>query len=123
METESAVALMHSAIIKKGDRKISYWTLKNITFTFTTTNWQYNCGMVLIWVVLIRSYYVWHDFGVPRELCYSVQKSILYAQKILLIFDNLTIKFYMCKDNVYEQKNDFFVILRVDFYECQNSDI
>ena len=45
METESVGALAHSALTIKGDRKISYWILKNITFPFTTTNLQYNCGM------------------------------------------------------------------------------
>ena len=45
VETESARALMHSALSIKGDRKISCWILKNITFPFTTTNLQYNCGM------------------------------------------------------------------------------
>ena len=49
METEStAGALVHSALAIKGDRKISYWILKNITFPFTTTNLQYNCGMGLL---------------------------------------------------------------------------
>ena len=95
METEStAGALVHSALAIKGDRKISYWILKNITFPFTTTNLQYNCGM--------KSTQQWFSFTSKYFSSKFQKKSTVNIQRIPMssTYDNKSFFLYLSAEFV-----------------------